>query len=1151
MVATHTNPGVDDATKQFINDAIQEAITAAFNALQQRIDGVCVRQENMANEMQNQNNGQLVGGNQANRVNGYGRLTKLDFPKFSGDDVKGWIYMCNQFFQLDNMADNQKVKIASIHLHNKALDWHRNFERRNGLEVTWERYSEEVLQRFGPIVEDPMAYLKNLKQTSTIKVYQDEFDALLSKVDITESQAVSMFLGGMNTDIAMMVRMFKPRTLSDTYCLANLQEATNESRIKSKPVYTSYKNVASTSSGSYGGGNVTSSNNKPLLALPATKQSLNPGRRHGQMFVLEVLTTSDGEDKEFSGEEECLVEEFSHTMRVKGQANRQPVNILVDCRSTHNFLDLHKAKQLGCDLKATCPLQISVAGGSQLVSQYVCKSFKWKLQGETFESDFMILPLGGCEMVLGIQFLATLGDIKCNFQELRMEFKLNGKKVVLRGTRQSELQWMQGRSMSKQMEGQHKEMYSVWHSISLNLMQGNNEQLHTENQGLLEEYDDVFAIPKCLPPNRSLDQRIPLKEGVTTINIRPYRYPPAQKDIIKEMVKELLDSGSDEAIESFHALQQAMVNSPVLALPNFDKEFIIETDASGYGVGVVLQQEGHPIAFLSKTLAPKHQSLAAYEKELLAMVLALQKWRGYLLDRHFKIRTDHFSLIHVLNQRITTPFQAKWLPKLIGFDYEIDYKKGKDNVVADALSRVQQPGQLFQILLTVDSSELVEAVKATWSSDPALKSMILSLQQGHYKNSRYTWFANELRRKGKLVVGNDEQLRLKLVSHFHESPTGGHSGVQATMKRLAAYFYWKGLKKMVKQQIHLCDICQRNKPDLAAYPGLLQPLQIPTKVWHDISMDFIEALPLSQNKSVIFVVVDRLSKYAHFIPLSHPYIASHVAQAFLDNVYKLHGLPATIVSDRDKVFLSLFWQSLFKMLKVQLCERPKEWTKWLSLAEYWYNTNFHNSIKTIPFEVLYGQTPLIHTPYVAKDSFVELVDRTLQAREQAITMLKFHLKAAQDRMKTYADKKRSEKEFAVGDLVYLKLQPYIQLTLKVHKQHKLSTKKFGPFKVLQKIGRVAYKLELPSTANIHPVFHVSLLKKCYSIDLSMGSLLLCDSEGSLVVVPYKILDRKLAKQDNRVVVYGLIQWTNGSVENSTWELLTDIEKRFPTFDIDP
>nr|GEX01561.1 retrotransposable element Tf2 [Tanacetum cinerariifolium] len=664
----------------------------------------------------------------------------------------------------------------------------------NGLEVTWERYSKEVHERFGPIVEDPMADLKNLKQTSTIKVYQDEFDGLFSKVDITESQAVSMFLGGINNDIAMMVRMFKPRTLSDTYCLENLQEATNESRIKSKPVYTSYKNVASTSSGSYGG---------------------------------------DGEDEEFLGEEECLAEEFN----------------------------LHKAKQLGCDLKATCPLQISMAGGSQLVSQYVCKSFKWKLQGETFVSDFMILPLGGCDM-------------------------------------------------------------------------GNNQQLQTEIQRLLEEFNDVFAIPTCLPLNRSLDHRIPLKEGVN-----------AGYALITQPLTALLKKNafnwSDETTESFYALQQAMVKSLVLALPNFNKEFTIETDAFGYGVGVVLYQEGHPIAFLN-------------------------------------------------------------------------------------------------------SNELVEALKDTWSSDPALKSVILSPQQGHSKNSR-----------------------LKLVSHFHESPTGGHFGMHAIMKRLAAYFYWKGLKKMIL-----------------------------TKVWQDISMDFIEALSLSQNKSVIFMVVDRLSKYTHFIPLSHPYIASHVAQAFLDNVCKLHGLPFTIVSDKDKSDgqTEAVNKYVETYLRCMTGESPKEWTKWLPLAEYWYNTNFYNSIKTTPFEFLYGQTPLIHTSYVAKDSFVELVDRTLRAREQAITMLKFHLKDAQDRMKTYADKKRSEMEFTIGDLVYLKLQPYRQLTLRVHKQYKLSAKFFDQFIVLQK---------------------------------------------------------KLAKQGNRAVVYGLIQWTNGSVEDATWEFLTGIEKIFPTFDIDP
>ena len=122
----------------------------------------------------------------------------------------------------------------------------------------------------------------------------------------------------------------------------------------------------------------------------------------------------------------------------------------------------------------------------------------------------------------------------------------------------------------------------------------------------------------------------------------------------------------------------------------------------------------------------------------------------------------------------------------------------------------------------------------------------------------------------------------------------------------------------MKQMVRECVVCQRNKPNLAAYPGLLQPLPLPNSIWSHISMDFIESLPKSQGKTVILVVVDRLSKYAHFLPLSHPFTAIDVAQQFLDNIYKLHGLPTTIVSDRDKVFLSTFWKELFKLLQVKL-----------------------------------------------------------------------------------------------------------------------------------------------------------------------------------------------------------------------------------------
>ena len=170
------------------------------------------------------------------------------------------------------------------------------------------------------------------------------------------------------------------------------------------------------------------------------------------------------------------------------------------------------------------------------------------------------------------------------------------------------------------------------------------------------------------------------------------------------------------------------------------------------------------------------------------------------------------------------------------------------------------------------------------------------------------------------------------------------------------------MKKAVRKFVRECQICQKNKPDLSAFPGLLQPLPIPERVWSDVSIDFIEGLPKSEGKEVIMVVVDRLSKYAHFVPLAHPFSALQVAQAYLDNIYKLHGTPTSIVSDRDKIFLSRFWSELFRLLGTQLkmssayhpqtdgqtevvnrsletylrCmtgERPRDWSKWLALAE--------------------------------------------------------------------------------------------------------------------------------------------------------------------------------------------------------------------------
>ena len=295
------------------------------------------------------------------------------------------------------------------------------------------------------------------------------------------------------------------------------------------------------------------------------------------------------------------------------------------------------------------------------------------------------------------------------------------------------------------------------------------------------------------------------------------------------------------------------------------------------------------------------------------------------------------------------------------------------------------------------------------------------------------------------------------------------------------------MKAAIHQYVNSCSICQQAKPDCSKYPGLLQPLEIPQQVWHTISLDFIEGLPRSGHANCILVVVDKFSKYGHFLPLLHPFTAAKVAKVFLDNIYKLHGLPVNIISDHDRIFTSAFWQHLFQLSDTKLCmstayhpqsdgqtERlnqcletylrcfvhscPTHWSKWLSVAEFWYNTSDHSSLGRTPFEVVYGYAPRHFG--ISPEANIPVADLAewLKERELMTRVIRLHLSRAHARMKRQADKHRSERSFAVGDSVYLKLQPYVQSSIATRSNNKLSFRFFGPFTILERIGEVAYRL---------------------------------------------------------------------------------------------
>lgn len=646
--------------------------------------------------------------------------------------------------------------------------------------------------------------------------------------------------------------------------------------------------------------------------------------------------------------------------------------------------------------------------------------------------------------------------------------------------------------------------------------------------------------------------------------------------VISQPLTSLLKKGAlyiwtDTTEAAFQALKQALVSAPVLSLPDFSRSFVIETNACDVGIGPILSQNGHPLAYVSRALGPRNRALSVYEKEYLAILLAVQQWRSYLQLGEFLIRTDHQSLTHLTDQRLHTDWQQKALTKMMGLQFKVVYKKGINNGAADALSRKPPSSSELFSVSTVHPAWLA-SVQSTYPCDEFAHRLLQQLAVDASSHANYTLNSGILRYKGRIWVGNGNSLQLQIVSAFHDSPQGGHSGFPVTYRRLNSLFKWSGMKQMVKAYVQCCQVCQQAKPERIHPPGLLQPLPIPSEPWEVATMDFLDGLPVSRHYNCLLVVVDKLTKYAHFVPVKHPYTASKIAEVFIDNIFKHHSMPLTLISDRDPVFTSQFWQSIFRATSTQLkmstshhpetdgqtehvnqsiecylrcfiSGHPQDWSKWISLCEFWYNTNWHASLGKSPFELLYGHKPR-HFSITASDQIAaQDIQAWLNERSLILASARQHLLRMQQRMKAQADKNRTERQFSVGDEVFLRLQPYIQTSLARRRNHKLSFKFFGPFHVLERIGQVAYKLDLPPSSKVHPVFHVSQLKPCVRPHQQVTSQL--PPPNAAFQVPVQVLQSRIRNKVHRTVAQVLVQWSGMPESAATWEDREALQQLFP------
>ena len=651
---------------------------------------------------------------------------------------------------------------------------------------------------------------------------------------------------------------------------------------------------------------------------------------------------------------------------------------------------------------------------------------------------------------------------------------------------------------------------------------------------------------------------------------------------IAEPLTDLLRKDKDVATEwgkpqdaAFKELKQALMSAPVLSSPDPELPFTVMTDASDKAIGAVLMQNKHPIAYRSRKLSEAERKYPTHEKEALAIVDAIREFKYYLDGVKFEVYTDHQSLQYLKTQPTLNPRQAHWMEYLAQFDFNIKYVPGPANVVADALSRkTEEISEITEVI-----SHLAEEIKNSYQEDQGVQAIIKVLERPEEATTpelrkqakKYVVKDNLLYWGNRVYIPNQPKLRLKIFQEYHDVPAAGHFGFDKTYETISRSFYWPGIAEDLKTYITSCDACQRNKSRHQVPAGLLQPLPVPAYNWEQISMDFIVQLPKTKTgKDCIVVFVDRLSKMVHFVSTVTTATAPDVAEIFINNIFKLHGLPKVIVSDRDAKFTSNFWKAFMRkmgtkvamstayhpqtdgqtertnrtleqMLRIYVSYKQDDWDQHLALAEFACNNTKNASTKNTPFYLNYGRHPNTPISLMQAQTSVPAVEEFTIRMGELIKTAQDNMRHAQTLQATYANQHRREESFETGDQVLLSSAHIVQDNQKNRPSRKFQPRFYGPFEVLQEISPVAYKLKLPDTMKIHPVFHVSLLSRYKNNDAEKfpGRIIIppepviVNNEEEFEVE--SILDKRIRKKGRKETTEYLVLWKGYPQHDATWE----------------
>lgn len=549
-----------------------------------------------------------------------------------------------------------------------------------------------------------------------------------------------------------------------------------------------------------------------------------------------------------------------------------------------------------------------------------------------------------------------------------------------------------------------------------------------------------------------------------------------------------------ECESAFKYIKNCLATAATLSCPDFSRPFVVETDASAFGIGAVLLQEYEEgnkiICYISRSLSRAERKYSATERELLAIIWAVEHLRPYLEGYKFTVVTDHHSLIWLHNLKEPSGRLARWALRLQRFDFEIRHRKGKDNVVPDLLSRS---------VPVIDSVEIgcidVSNIRDKWYLRQKENVMQRPLDYPSWRVAQDKLFKyipgkySELKSDSecwKEVVPKD--YRRKILQESHDSTSGCHSGILKTFERVRQKYYWPRMRADITSYVTRCSVCLKHKSSQQAPAGEMGRRPNINRPFQMLSIDIAGPLPRSSHGyKFILAVSDYLSKYVLLFPMRSA-TASTVTKLIEDNVFLEYGVPEFLIADNGVQFRSreftkmcegyktkIIFNTLYHaqanpvervnrvvktMLSSYVSEHQKDWDKLLPKVACAIRTNVSEVTGVTPFFVVFGREHKSTGDSYRSPIGSDLIDFTSSSRQQVLSSVfkdvKEKLEQAHRKTKARYDLRRRPIQFLVGQKVFRK--NHVLSNAANAFTAKLAPKYVGPFVIKKKLSPLAYEL---------------------------------------------------------------------------------------------